>query len=425
MHLLDLQIWNIVDNLRRNRTVKNGALFAFFSFLNSGFNFFLLILIADFIAPEGYGKLNLFTTFVTLFSFLLPLNSTGIIGAVFFRESIANVRKTINAVFLITGFVFFVFSLVVLFCAPILGDVVGISAIYQWIALWICFFQVCTTVNLDIWRLEEAPIKYGCYSFAMVLLNFVLTICFVVFLKYDWLGRIYAQFVVGGIFFIFSLLLLLKRGYLVALFPDKRIFLNVLAFGIPLIPHAVSFWLRQGLDRYIVNYFYDSTQVGLLSFSFNFANVIQILGTAFNATNSVFIYKNLAENTGIVRKKLHRQTILMLLFFVGVTIVVCLGANIFIPFLFPEYKGCVSFLYPQCLGAMFHCFYLLFVNYLFFYKKTKGLMYITFSFSVLHVFLSFVLTEYSMYYTLYIGLLSNILIALSVFLYSRRIYKVL
>ena len=114
----------------------------------------------------------------------------------------------------------------------------------------------------------------------------------------------------------------------------------------------------------------------------------------------------------------------MTLFFVLLTVTVCLGASVFIPFFFPEYKGAVVFLFFQCLGAMFNCLYLLFVNYLFYYKKTKILMYITFSISVLHALLSYALTRYSVLYTVAIGALTNFLIMAGVFLYSRRVYKV-
>ena len=90
---------------------------------------------------------------------------------------------------------------------------------------------------------------------------------------------------------------------------------------------------------------------------------------------------------------------------------------------FPKYIGLLEFIIPQCMGAMFQCFYLLFVNFLFYYKKTKKLMFITFGFSLLHAILSLILTKYSIFYTVYIGLLSNFLIALGVFLYSRKVYK--
>lgn len=43
-----------------------------------------------------------------------------------------------------------------------------------------------------------------------------------------------------------------------------------------------------------------------------------------------------------------------------------LGGYIFIPIIFPKYEASVVFLFPLCIGAMFQCFYLAYVNILFF-----------------------------------------------------------
>lgn len=413
-----------IKRIGANKTANQAMIFSFFSFLNSGISFFLLIIIAGFISPEGYGYLNLFNISVTLFGFFICLNTTGIIPIVFFQGSRLNVNRSISAVFSLTLLCLLLLGAVILVWGDEIKIATGISPLYQWIALFVCFFQVFTTVNLDIWRLEEKPIAYGTYSSSLAILNFILTILFVVSCHYDWQGRVYAQVSVGFLFFIVSIIFLIKRGYLTFSRPLRQNYKEALNFGIPLIPHSASFWIRQGLDRIFINGSYSVSVVGLFSFSLNFANIIQIIGTAFNAANSVFIYKNLAKNTEDTRRVLRKQTELMIVFFVLVTAVVCVGASVFIPLFLPEYSGSVTYLLFQCLGAMFQCIYLLFVNYLFFYKKTKNLMYITFSVSILHAVLSYWLTRYSALYTAGIGALTNFLIMAGVYLYSRRVYKV-
>ena len=192
-----------------------------------------------------------------------------------------------------------------------------------------------------------------------------------------------------------------------------------------MIPHSASAWIRQGLDRYVINYFYMATQVGIYSFAYNFANIIQIIGLAFNATNSVYIYKNLANIEADTSRRLLKQTKVMTLFFAIITLCVYVGTSIFIPIFVPKYTDAISYLFPLCVGAFFQCVYYLFVNYLFYYKKTKKLMYITFSMSLFHVLLSVLLTRYSMMYTAYVTMIVNMMIVLGVFLYSRRVYKLI
>ena len=385
-----LRLRELIRKGERNKNVRQAAVFSFFSFLNNGIKYLLLIIVAGAISPAGYGSLNLFTICVTLFGYLICLNTNGIIPVTFFRENMTEVRRNINAVFGLSVICLVVLSVVVCLWGDSIEKVTNISKTFQWIALWVCFFQVFTTVNLDIWRLEEKPVSYGIYSLGLVLLNSSLMLAFVFGWHWDWQGAVYAQVIAGGVFFIISLVFLVRRGYLTRVRPLVRNFRESLSFGVPLIPHSLSFWLRQGLDRIFINSFHNVAVVGLFSFSLNFAGAIQMLGTAFNAANSVFIYK-----------------------------------KVFIPFFFPAYKGAVVYLFFQCLGAMFNCLYLLFVNYLFYYKKTKILMYITFSISVLHALLSYGLTRYSVLYTVAIGAFTNFLIMAGVFLYSRRVYRIL
>lgn len=83
---------------------------------------------------------------------------------------------------------------------------VGLSVEYQWLALLICYLQVFSSINLDIWRLEEKPVSYGLYSVSTVLLNFILTLVLVISFQQGWLGRLYAQVGVGIVFFFISII---------------------------------------------------------------------------------------------------------------------------------------------------------------------------------------------------------------------------
>lgn len=164
--------------------------------------------------------------------------------------------------------------------------------------------------------------------------------------------------------------------------------------------------------------------VGLFSFAANFANIIQIIGSAFNASYSVNIYKTLATANIDSVKLLRRNCWYLVGVYFVITLLIFLFASLLIPFAFPQYNDCIIYLFPLCGGAMFQCFYLVYVNILFFYKKTKILMYITFTCSLLHCIMSLLLTKYGVIYTAYISLFSNMLIFMGVYGYSKRILRI-
>lgn len=77
----------------------------------------------------------------------------------------------------------------------------------------------------------------------------------------------------------------------------------ILLYGIPLIPHNAVAFIRQGLDRYIINANFSIEEVGLFSFAMNLANIIMTIGLGFNQTNSIEIYKVLGDNSFSTEEK--------------------------------------------------------------------------------------------------------------------------
>jgi len=209
--------------LRRNKTVQNGALFSIFSFLNAGISFVLLIIIAGFISPEGYGKINLFNTTVQIITFFICLNTSGIVQVVFFKKNTTEYKRTINTVLVLTIGCFLVLTLVLLLINEKLEKAIGLDFYFQWIALWICMFQTLTQLNLIIFRIEEKVKQYGIYSVSLALLGFILTFLLVVTFKYDWQGRIYAQLIACLSLFSFSIIFLTKNKYITFIKPNKGI----------------------------------------------------------------------------------------------------------------------------------------------------------------------------------------------------------
>ena len=88
--------------LVKNKTVVNGSLFSLFSFFNGGVNFVLLIVIAKFLNPEGYGHINLFNTLITVMGFVVCLNANSVVTVNYFRRTREEFEKTVSSVWVIT-----------------------------------------------------------------------------------------------------------------------------------------------------------------------------------------------------------------------------------------------------------------------------------------------------------------------------------
>lgn len=280
------------------------------------------------------------------------------------------------------------------------------------IALMNCYFQIV----LDYFRIREKLIFYGLLSCSFAIVNFAISLLLVVAMKLGWEGRIYAQVTCAVLYGLIAIYVCCR--YRLFLFKGISWFKirPILMWGVPLIPHLATSWIKQGGDRYIINYYYTFAEVGIFSFALNLSNIIDMIGSAFNQTNSVSIYQVLSSNLDDKWERLQRQTkAIFIVYTIGVVAVLAV-CSILIPLVLPRYAASLPYFYLLALSGYFQCIYFLYTNYLFYYDKTKDLMMITFFSSLLHLMLSMWLTQYSLYYTCLIYVfLKFIMVALVVY----------
>lgn len=417
-------IFSKVKFLINNETARHGSIFAFFSFLNSGIGFILLIILAKFIDPDGYGQLNLFNTSVTLISFFICLSTTSYFSVSYFQKQKIYIVKVVNVIVYVIIFMTTLFLSVLGIYGKEIALLTGISIPFLISAIFISANGILNILHLEVLRLKEKPINYGLLTLLNVVANFVLTLIFIVGKHFGWEGRAYAQLLVSIMMCIIGIFFLKNNGYLQFSKLDKIIFKETILYALPLIPHLFSGWLRGGFDRYIINYFHDTITVGYYGFASSFASIVTIAGNAFNATNSVLIFKKLTggynENC---KNVLRKQTFLMIGVFAAITLFVIVGVSVSIPLFFPKYLGSVKFIFPTTMASFFWCIYLLYVNYMFYYKKTLSLMYITLTMSIIQAGVSLIVTRYNVLFTAYLSMIISAITALFIYALHKKILK--
>jgi len=392
-------------------SLVNGALFSLYSFINRGISFFLLLILANYITPSEYGYLSLWGTVISVIGFFIAMGADGYLGVSYFQEGEVGIKKTfscIGATLLLMGCFFT--SILKLF-----GDKLSvlldlpISSLY--LAVVISVFSVLNSINLDLFRIKERVKIYGVFSILNTILNFGLSILLVVGFMYGWYGRALAQTFCTALFGIIGLYIFIKGHYIEK--PDILFWKKILIWGVPLIPHAASTFIRQGCDRYIINSFYTIDQVGLFSFALNMANIIIMVGLGFNQSNSVDIYKVLGNKSMPNKEKiqhLKRQRNTIGSVYAITTLVVLVLSYLIIPVVLPKYENFKNYFAILSVYAFFQCLYYLYTNFLFFFNRTRLIMYTTFFSSVLHLGLSLIFTRYSMFCTCAIYCLSHLLV---------------
>ena len=411
-----------IHNIIRNKQVLNGGLFVLYSFFNKGIGFILLIILASFIAPNEYGSFSLFTTIVSFLGFFISLSTDGYLSVSYFRADKGGFQIDVTSIVFITLIMFILLSSCLLFIGENISYWLDLPENLLWVALLTSLFRVFYNMHLNYLRIQEKVLHFGIQSCGYALINFILAIVFVVVVKWGWEGQVYAQLLCILTFGVICLLLLSKSN-LFTINISRTSIISLLIWGVPLIPHLATTWIRQGLDKYIINHSYSLTEVGIFSFALNLTVVIEMIGSSMNSVFSVNVF-NLLSNDNLTKdekkQKLDIQTRRLFSVIIAFTIIFVLGVFAVIPFAMPRYKGSLIYFIILSGYGLFRSIYYLYSNYFFYWKKTKQLMYITVGMSLLHFVLSLILTRYSLFFTAGVYCITQFLVVIVVSFYARK-----
>lgn len=400
---------------KNNRSMMNGALFAVFSFINKGFSFLLLLILASLITPSEYGYLSLYTTVTMVIGYFMAFSTEGYFPLAYLRSGEEESKKVFTNILATTLLVSLFFVLCLAVGGGYFSKALSLPLNCLYLGLLTVFLNVYVNTNLEYFRIHEQVKTYGIFSCGNAALNFVVSIIFVKSFLWGWEGRVYALTLCSALYGVYALLFFIKRGFLTKV--DKRVWKEMLIWGIPLIPHLATTFIKQGCDRYIINYFYSTEEVGIFSFALNLTTIITMVGFGFNQSNSVSIYKICGNNdmgNDEKRSILQSQRKKFLGLYTIITVVIVVLCMLLIPLILPNYAPSLAYLPFLGIFGLFVCFYLVYTNYLFFYNKTKELMLITFGTSLLHLGLSLALTRFSLFYTSTIYCVSQFIVVLLV-----------
>ena len=84
-----------------NKSLVNGMLFSMFSFINKGFIFLLLLILANYINPKEYGYLSLFVTVLMVISYIIALSTEGYLSISYLKDKREGTRQTFTDIMLI------------------------------------------------------------------------------------------------------------------------------------------------------------------------------------------------------------------------------------------------------------------------------------------------------------------------------------
>ena len=211
---------------------------------------------------------------------------------------------------------------------------------------------------------------------------------------YSLTGPMWGRFLSGVMIFLLAYYMLRKEF---GMRFSRNLLREIYDFCLPITLFSLITWCFSYLDRFIINHFMPVSEVGIYDFAVKFTLIIEFVqnGLATAITPKIFsIWKADRENQNykIINRYYNAFTAISLLLVPVVVILI----PIVIPFIVSKKDFYRSFDYLPLisLGFVFRVLFFLFINPIYYFKKTRVLPRIFFLSTVLQIGLSIVLIKY-------------------------------
>ena len=376
------------------QVIKNSFIFIIGDIINKAVPFFMLPVLTRYLTPADYGIISMFTVLTAILAIFTGVSIHGAINVKFFKLDHDKLKEYIGNALIVLAVSTFIVLLIVFLFSSFISAQIHIAKEWLYIAVFVACAQFLTTINLLLWTAEQKPRQYSLYQFSQTLITTVLSLVLVVGIGLGWRGQLISLTLSTLFFAMISFIFIVKRGYLVLKFNQEYI-KDALHFGIPLIPHSLSGWIKTSVDRILIMSFFGSYATGLYTVGYQIGMIIGVLTMAFHKAWTPYLMNILSNQPSMrAKKKLVQYTYLYFITIIGITFLFSYLAKWAIPyFLDPKYKDSTEYILYIAFSFAFNGMYFMVVNYIFYVQKTYFLAMITFTVSILHILILYLLLK--------------------------------
>lgn len=360
-----------------SRLLQASAIYTASSFANSAIPFLMLPIFTRYLTPTDYGIVAMYQVLLGIVSSLTHLNVHGaIVRRYYDRDKIDFPRYISNCVFLVAGCS--MLSGVILWgMATPIARFTEFPAPWIWAVILASAGEFLVLLILSLWQVQEQPIKYGLFQVGQTLTNICLSLLFVVSLGLGWKGRVWGQVCTMAIFASLSLFLLFRGQWLKGNFRLDYLH-HALAFGVPLIPHAVCMYVITVTGRLLLTHLIGVAETGIYMVGVQIGMIVWLLQDSFNRAWVPWFYAQLKRDDESARRRIVRITYLYILLITVFALGFALLASQLLGILVGrDFLPAGRYLPWICMGYAFNGMYKMVTNYCFFVENTRIISLIT------------------------------------------------
>lgn len=348
----------------------------------------LLPLLTSELRPDEFGLMVTVSTCITL---TVPLVNWGVVsyvGVHYFRVGKDEFRDLLSVALAIPIMFLLVWSLVLLIFRPWITEGLNLPQRYILAVPFLAAAFFLPLLLQYLFRIMQRPYAFASVELSIAAVNFGLTYYLLTKTDLGWEARILSAFLGNLAISVICLVWLRGRGLLGGM-PSLKTLKSFLAFGSGVVPHEIASIATRFIDRLLVAAMLGQFALGQYGVAAQITSVIIFALAALNKAWTPYVFKSLSLDTAASKREL---VISSYIFVLGVGFIV-LMFNILAPLAFSilvddSYSDSIELVFWLSVGYLFNGVYLVFVDRIFYAKRTHLLAIVTVSTLLIYIGLS-------------------------------------
>ncbi|MDT3306364.1 oligosaccharide flippase family protein [Shewanella vaxholmensis] len=395
------------------KIIKDSAIYLLGELISKSIPFMMLPYLTRKLESSGFGELSIYQLYISIFVIFIGFSQEGAISRYYFRYGTRNLDSLVFTSYIFSFFIL-IFFLV-------------ISIAFNYLLLAVCalisFLQFVFTVQLTIRQCKKDAKEYFIlqfiYSFSYFLFTYLLFEFWDVSIRTVLFSLILCSLFSVFISSIYTLKKITSSGFKFKV--TTKLFFYLISFGIPLIIHQLSILVKGQFDRFVVYNSYSSDVLGKYAVAYQVSSVIFVILMALNKAIVPYYFsalKNKRINFSHLNKfVIYSLSLLPVTYFFLIKLVP-IG---FLGWLLgTEFEEARVFIPIFSSGFILLIPYLALVNYLFYHGKTKVIATMSVIASFVYVLWLFYSSSKSLLSVSHSMLISNSVLVLVLYFYSRQ-----
>lgn len=376
--------------------------------------FLLLPYLSRKLGVEGFGELSYFQAWLALFTIFISLSQEGAISRYFYFYG----KRSLNLV-LRTGYCYSLTMgiAILVLCWLMKSEILAIVALSA-------LFQSFLNVQLTVRQCRKQALPYTIIQLCSTLISAGLTILLLEIYQDDLVEKRLLAILLSNIlvfvfaYFLYAQNIRLKsfswQRYKIALW-------YLLGFGLPLILHNGSLFLRGQFDRFLINYQFSQTELGLYAMGLQIASILTIVIQILNKALTPYLFEGLKQQR-ITLSHIHRWAIYSLFIIpIPAMLMWIIPEDIVIWILGKQFIGTKYYITLFLISSALLIPYLILVNYLFYWGKNKHISFCSVLGTFCYMVALLLLSKTEVQYIPYAGIIGAIIILPLLYIMTVRV----